>query len=154
MQHIFVYGSLLFNPIVEALCGKTIESQEATLANYRRFAIQGTDYPAIISAADYKVKGKVLLNPDRKANDILNFYEGNEYHRQKVAIKTEAGLIEADAYIWNASIEALETCDWDENTFEKESLQYYLDEVIPATLTEFREMNKSQKNNKDKRREK
>ncbi|WP_346858847.1 gamma-glutamylcyclotransferase family protein [uncultured Draconibacterium sp.] len=142
MQHIFVYGSLLFNTITEALCGKTIESAEATLANYRRFAVKGADYPAIIPAEGYKVKGKVLLNLDEKANDILNFYEGNEYERQKVSVKTEAGPIEAEVYIWDGPLEALETCDWNENTFKKESLQYYLDEVIPATLEEFSEMNK------------
>jgi gamma-glutamylcyclotransferase (GGCT)/AIG2-like uncharacterized protein YtfP len=142
MQHIFVYGSLLFNAIVEALCDTTIESAEATLENYRRFAVKGADYPAIISAAGYKVKGKVLLNPDQKASDILNFYEGAEYDRQKVSVNTKAGVIEAEAYIWKGPFEALDTFDWNKNTFEKESLQYYLDEVIPATLQEFLEMNK------------
>ncbi|HYQ56067.1 MAG TPA: gamma-glutamylcyclotransferase family protein [Draconibacterium sp.] len=138
MTNVFVYGSLLFPEIAEGLCQQKLRSEDAVLNGFMRFALKGADYPAIIAQNNSTVKGKVLLSLNEKAIELLTFYEGDEYEPVPVKVETGSGIINAIAFVWIAGNEFIENFDWDKEQFELESLELYRDEVVPATLTEFK----------------
>ncbi|MDX8341575.1 gamma-glutamylcyclotransferase family protein [Draconibacterium sp. IB214405] len=137
MINVFVYGSLLFAEIAEGLCQQKLHAENAVLFGFARHAIKGADYPAIIRSENSKVNGKVLLNLDEKAMEILTFYEDNDYELVPVKVELNSGSIDAVVYVWTGGNEFLEPFDWDAEQFRKESLEFYRDEVVPSTLREF-----------------
>jgi len=137
MINVFVYGSLLFPEIADGLCGQTVKSEAATLKGFARVAIKGADYPAIIPMKNSEVKGKVLLHLNEKAIGLLAFYEGNEYKIVPVEVETDSVIINAIAFVWKAGYEFLEDIDWNKAQFKSESLEFYRDEIIPATVKEY-----------------
>ncbi len=137
MMNVFVYGSLLFPEIADGLCGQKLKSEDASLSGYARFALKGADYPAIIKKDNSKVKGKVLRNLDENAIYLLTFYEGDEYGMAPVKVETDSGIVNAVAFVWMAGNEYLEDFDWSEEKFESESLEFYRDEIVPATRAEY-----------------
>ncbi len=141
MYNVFVYGSLLFREMVEKLCGKTVEMQQACLHGYKRCAVDGADYPAIIKEETSKVKGKLIVNLCKEDLDILTFYEGDEYQTTPVEVKTEnREIISALAYTWIVGIDRLLDWDWDKERFKQKALQFYISEIIPQTIKEFNEL--------------
>ena len=81
MQHVFVYGTLLFPEVVKGLTGYSFQTIEATLNGYHRCTVKNSDYPAIVKKPGSQVDGKILLNLDNRSYEILRFFEGDEYHR-------------------------------------------------------------------------
>lgn len=138
MQHLFVYGSLLFPELTEKLTGKTFKSVVAVLSGFKRFALKGCDYPAIIPKNSSDVEGLLLLNVDEESMKILTFFEGGEYKKQDVVVTSEKKKYTATAFVWAESELCPEDFDWDLNTFRKASLQFYLEKVVPETVKEFR----------------
>lgn len=138
MTNVFAYGSLLFPEIADGLCQCSLTTKTATLNGFARFAVKGADYPAIIPNRGSKVKGKVLLNLDEEAINLLAFYEGDEYKIAPVKVETDSETINAIAFLWTAGNGCLENIDWDMAQFKSESLVLYRDEVIPATVNEFK----------------
>ena len=137
MQHIFVYGSLLFPEIVEGLTGKSFETQKAVLKNFERHAVAGCDYPAILQKKNAEVKGVLLLNVDCKSLKILTFYEGDEYEQKTVEVESETKKINALVFVWKGENSVLLSEDWEEGKFKKESIKYYINKVVPETVKEF-----------------
>ncbi len=136
MQQVFVYGSLLFPELVEALTGRSFESREATLKNYRRFCVQGADFPAVFPQKGSEVHGRILLNVDKQSLDVLNFYEGDEYACRSEIVETENGSAEALVYVWQSGREHLNG-DWNEKHFEEKWLRDYIDFIAPETVKAF-----------------
>ncbi|WP_319479565.1 gamma-glutamylcyclotransferase family protein [uncultured Draconibacterium sp.] len=137
MINVFVYGSLLFPEIADGLCEQKLKWENATLIGYSRFALKGADYPAIIKKNNSTVEGKILLNLDQNAIDLLTYYEGDEYEIVPVKVETSSGSINAVAFVWIAGNEFFEDFDWNKEQFESESLEIYRDEIVPATRDEF-----------------
>nr|WP_321358653.1 gamma-glutamylcyclotransferase family protein [uncultured Draconibacterium sp.] len=138
-MNVFVYGSLLFPEIADGLCGQKLNSEDASLSGYARFALKGADYPAIIKKDNSTVEGKVLLNLDENAIYLLTFYEGDEYGMAPVKVETDSGIINAVAFVWMAGNELLEDFDWSKEQFEAESLEFYRHEIVPATLKAYKQ---------------
>ncbi|WP_347839651.1 gamma-glutamylcyclotransferase family protein [uncultured Draconibacterium sp.] len=144
MANLFVYGSLLFSEIAEQLCGQKIKTANAALKGYARFALKGADYPAMIKKQNSLVYGKVLLNLTPEAVELLTFYEGNEYEIRPLRVElANEKKINAFGFLWTGGDEYLEAFDWDKKHFELESLQFYVDDVIPSTLDTYRNEKKS-----------
>lgn len=137
MMNVFVYGSLLFPEIADGLCGQKLKSKNATLSGYARFALKGADYPAIIKKDNSTMEGKVLLNLDENAIYLLTFYESDEYAIATVKVETGSGIANAITFVWIGGNEFLEDFDWDKEQFESESLEFYRDEIVPATRAEY-----------------
>lgn len=137
MQHVFVYGSLLFSEIVSGLTEKSFETKKAVLKDYKRCAIDGCDYPAIIPEKGREVNGVLLMNVDKQSMDILSFYEGEEYEKTEIELSLNSHTIAAVAFVWKRETDVLLLEDWDKETFKNESKQFYIREVVPATVKEF-----------------
>jgi gamma-glutamylcyclotransferase (GGCT)/AIG2-like uncharacterized protein YtfP len=83
MPPLFVYGTLLFPEMLNALLSRVPRYLDATLPEYRRFSIHdGPDvrpYPAILPEPKALVKGALLLGLSKEEGQILDAYEGEGY---------------------------------------------------------------------------
>ncbi len=137
MQHVFVYGSLLFPEIVEGLTGRKFEAQDATLQNYVRRAVKNNDYPAVVPFEGEQVSGKILLNVDMRSLEALRFFEGDEYACVDIKVKVNSEEITACIFVWTGDAGALEKGDWDPHIFERKALADYVRYVVPETVNDF-----------------
>ncbi len=87
MAHVFVYGSLTNQSVVQAVTGHTFRSVRATLPGFRRYEEPGR-YPYILPADGKFVAGLLLLGVDPESLQRLDAYEeeGEFYHRVQVRV--------------------------------------------------------------------
>ena len=137
MEHLFVYGSLLFPELVTALTGKSFGYISAGLNGFKRCRVKGCDYPAIIEESGAIVKGYIIENVDKKSMQILTFFEGEEYEKKQNSISLLNTIINTALFVWVGDRELLENRDWDADEFKKKSLEYYLNDVAPEVLAAF-----------------
>lgn len=137
MQNVFVYGTLLFPEITKKLTGKTFKISPAELPGYKLYCVKNSDYPAIIRQKDSVTEGLVLENVDEFSLNIISFYEGDEYEKEKVTVNLNGKATDALTFVWVHGSEFLENKEWDFRGFEKSGLEHYLDVVIPETLEVF-----------------
>ena len=102
---IFVYGSLLFDEVIQAVTGKIFRSQKALLDGYRRYMVMDGSlprgYPGIVKQPGYTVLGKLLLQVDDQSQALLDIFEGKEYTRAIVDVLIDGKTIPAQSYIYN-----------------------------------------------------
>ncbi len=137
MTSLFVYGTLCFPEIVEKLTGKSFLSEQAILKKFQRKKVKDEDYPAIIKNRNSEVEGILLHNVDDRSMQIIAFYEGNQYRCEDLEVGLKEKSISAKVFVWNSGDCDLENYDWNLNEFVENSLELYLDKVIPETLKEF-----------------
>jgi gamma-glutamylcyclotransferase (GGCT)/AIG2-like uncharacterized protein YtfP len=138
MQHLFVYGSLLFNTIIEGLTGKTFRTKDANLTGFKRHSLTDADYPAIVKNKSSEVAGKILFDVDKESLEILTFFEGADYQKQLATITLDDKTIEVLTFVWIGDPEMLNKEEWDKEKFAQESLSFYCIHIIPETLREFK----------------
>ena len=137
MQNLFVYGSLLFSEMLEALTGKIFKTEDAILKDFKRFSVLGEDYPAIEKTPNSKVAGKLIFEMDEHSLSIITFYEGDQYELRKVQVECQNKSIEAYVFCWKQGLEYLDDKEWDMEKFRSESLSFYINEVAPETQKAF-----------------
>lgn len=142
--HLFVYGTLLFDEIVQALTDRTFGTLEVTLHEFARHAIvrqgQREAYPAIRSRASGKVHGRVLLNVDDRSMRLIDRYENDppEYERVTIRVECDGGNpLQANTYIASPTLRPLLHGDWHVEQFQREHLTKYVREIIPQLRREF-----------------
>ena len=134
MQNLYVYGTLLSSEIIEKLTGKTFQTTHAVLEGYKMYCVKNCDYPAIISELCAETKGKILFNVDDSALKILSDYEGDEYEKRFVKAFCNGNFEDAITFVWAQELHLLENRDWDFEDFQKNRLQFYLDEIVPESI--------------------
>ncbi len=137
MQHVFVYGTLLFPEILEGLTGKVFVLKDAELKNYQRLQVSSGDYPAAVKKEGESIKGKVVLDVDPLSIEMLLFYEGEDYDCIELELDTESEKITAKVFVWNNDPEYLIEKDWDTEHFKQQFLQDYISFVVPETVEAF-----------------
>ena len=137
MSALFVYGTLCFPEIVEKLTGKSFHSEQAVLKGFQRKKVRNVDYPAIIKNDNSEVKGILIHDVDKNSMQMINFYEGNDYVIEEMEITTNNGFVKAKVFVWNSDYNELEDKDWNSKEFIKNSLNIYVEKVIPETILEF-----------------
>jgi gamma-glutamylcyclotransferase (GGCT)/AIG2-like uncharacterized protein YtfP len=142
MHYIFVYGTLLFPEIVFGLCGREFTTQKAILKGFKRYLVNGHDYPAVISDDVSDVEGKLLFDVDEESMKILTFFEGDNYAIKEVFVHAGIKSVKALVFAWNGLLCNLGESDWDIDRFEQKSLRYYAEKVIPETVREFKQLRK------------
>jgi gamma-glutamylcyclotransferase (GGCT)/AIG2-like uncharacterized protein YtfP len=101
MPHLFTYGTLSDPPFMRRLLGYDVPRRLASLQGYKKIAIHGFEYPAIIPDPNHQVAGIVYFNLPEKAWLTLDAYEGPTYARRPVTVKFEDGdFIETQTYVW------------------------------------------------------
>jgi len=116
MANVFTYGSLMCADIMAAVCGENSTFENGVLAGYRRYAVQGEDYPGMVPAAIAKERPEVVGIVYRDVSDEglrrLDVFEGDYYQRRSVRVQLADGeFIAAEAYIFRLQFRDL-LADW------------------------------------------
>lgn len=99
MIHLFAYGTLMFEPVWQAVTGHRTPSIKGVLQGHAVFRVKGAVYPGLIPGKeDDTVHGRVYMHVDDAVVERLDRFEGNQYHRAKVAVETEQGRLDCQAY--------------------------------------------------------
>lgn len=124
--HVFVYGSLLFDEVWSRVVEGQYSSFGATLSGYRRHAVAGETYPAVMPLAGSSVQGLVYENVSQSDIDRLDLFEGREYRREKASVTDAHGQsVSAHFYLWLEPTKALDQ-DWDIEHFKAEGLKRFM----------------------------
>ena len=99
--HLFIYGSLLFDDVFEAVTGVRLQSQPATLREFGRYRVAGASYPAIVPEAGASTTGAIILDVDLATIAALDRFEGDMYERCRVQVMLPAGgRVDAETYVF------------------------------------------------------
>lgn len=124
----------------------SLSFSHAILHKHRRHKVRFCDYPAVIpssSSSSSSVRGTYVRGLTDGDIRRLDIYEGDEYVRKVVKIRTlaqawddDAGIgnveeeaeeeVETETYLWIAGEDALEESDWDFDEFKKDKLRSWL----------------------------
>jgi gamma-glutamylcyclotransferase (GGCT)/AIG2-like uncharacterized protein YtfP len=96
---VFVYGTLQDETLVVRLIGRRLPWRPAVLPDHERRLDATIGYPVIHAAPGACVHGRVLDGVDAATLAAFDAYEGGEYRRQVVWVKTEGGGA-VDAYVY------------------------------------------------------
>ena len=127
-RRIFVYGTLQFPAIAEAVTGRRLASARAWLEGYARFQIKDAPYPGIAPRPNASVEGLVYEDVDPAALERIDTFEGEMYRRVEVTVTREdAAAVAAQTYVvrprWRV---LLREADWDPNAFAREWHETYV----------------------------
>jgi gamma-glutamylcyclotransferase (GGCT)/AIG2-like uncharacterized protein YtfP len=119
MGHLFAYGTLMCNDIMEEIVGSHLFPVSATLRGYRRMRVKGEHYPALVPDAEQHVEGIVYLNISGASWDRLDQFEGEMYSRKMVQVELNDGhTIPAETYVARAEfMDYLVDAKWDFSEF-------------------------------------
>ncbi|MFF9036881.1 gamma-glutamylcyclotransferase family protein [Streptomyces sp. NPDC014892] len=134
---LFVYGSLSYGEVQQALLGRVPESRPAAVTGWRNAALRDRVFPGLVPRAGSRVTGCLLTDLDPAERALLDVYEGPMYEAR--ALPVEGGG-PAVAYVCVDASLVLEN-DWDREHFGRELLPGYTAGVVRwlasrgATLT-------------------
>lgn len=116
----FAYGSLMNETILSEVAGLTLEGETAVLQGYARHPVRDEDYPGMVPDPSQSVSGVLYRELPPAAMDRLDRFEGEEYHRCRVTVRTASGLrIPAWAYVFRTEYRSnLAPGDWDFDAFQ------------------------------------
>ncbi|MFD4022367.1 gamma-glutamylcyclotransferase family protein [Streptomyces sp. NPDC058576] len=117
---LFVYGTLQFDAVLEALVGRIPKQVPASAPGWRAASLEGRVYPGLVAAPGSVAPGVLFTDLSRTEWAILDAFEDDRYDLREVALASgERGL----AYVWPDG-EVLEE-DWDAEQFRARHLGEY-----------------------------
>ncbi len=91
MEHLFAYGTLMCEDIMEQVAGYRLAYESGTLKGFSRRSVKGEDYPALVLQETGYVDGVVYRNVPNTVWERLDRFEGEMYARQSVHIDLKDG---------------------------------------------------------------
>ena len=83
MNHLFTYGTLMFEEIWSLVVCGSYRSRTGTLRGFTRKAVKGAEYPVIYPGSrDDLVQGTVYFDVTPADIERLDIFEGDYYARQ------------------------------------------------------------------------
>lgn len=124
---LFTYGTLLFPDIMQAITGRALVSERATLHGYQRYRVRGRVYPGLAVEQREVVEGRLYRGVDFALWDRLDAFEGDLYERMVVPVAVSGGLKAAHVYVIKDAHRA-ELSDevWDVDAFQAVHKRSYL----------------------------
>lgn len=104
---LFVYGTLRDPDLLFAVLGRPLRADAVLAAvapGYRATYYPGRVYPALIRGSGGAADGLVLVGLTPFEFDLLDRFEGSEYHRGVVPVMIGEELHEADAYLPSVAV--------------------------------------------------
>jgi gamma-glutamylcyclotransferase (GGCT)/AIG2-like uncharacterized protein YtfP len=83
----------------QAVCGRALPEQPATLADYVRYRFRGRVYPGIVPAPGASTEGALVEGIDAGLWARLDRFETDLYERLEVEVATADGTRTACAYV-------------------------------------------------------
>ncbi len=130
MVNVFTYGSLMFPAVWQRVVLGDYQSSIGTIQGFRRVAVKGEEYPALIIAKDApRLEGRVYFDVSDDDMARLDRFETTRYARVSVAVTVSEAAIVADAYL-ALNIDELTSHDWDVDRFERNGLSRFLETYV------------------------
>ncbi len=124
----FVYGSLMFDAVWDALISADYPKLNARLDGYARRCVRGEVYPGLAEAEDGVVNGILVIGVTTGDVHVLDRFEGGYYSRRPVIVSTEEhGLVSAETYVFRSEAGLLlSDRDWSVDEFRENGLRIFL----------------------------
>jgi gamma-glutamylcyclotransferase (GGCT)/AIG2-like uncharacterized protein YtfP len=124
VNDLFAYGTLMCHDIMRIVAGCGPSHTDGVLRDYRRYAVRGEVYPAIVASEGGLVEGVVCHDIPDDAWLRLDRFEGEMYERRLVNVVLADGRTErAYSYIIRPEFEGrLESIEWDFESFLRTGL--------------------------------
>ncbi|WP_428244061.1 gamma-glutamylcyclotransferase family protein [Gynuella sp.] len=126
MQHLFTYGSLMYDRIWREVIGTTYVCQRAWLDGYERLGVIDADYPVLVPNSDRTgLEGMLRLNVSDEDFIKIDRYESEFYRRLTTPVYTLNSLgetIQVRSSLYALNPEYHYICDgqaWDIEYFEQ-----------------------------------
>jgi gamma-glutamylcyclotransferase (GGCT)/AIG2-like uncharacterized protein YtfP len=113
---------------MKAVTGQAFSGKEATLNNWARFRVRGSEYPGIVRQEDSMVSGKLYWGLDEPTMEKLNAFEGDKYEQVIVQVTMADGSCE-EAYVYAIKDDCkdmLSSDPWDFDRFLQNGLEKFI----------------------------
>jgi hypothetical protein len=142
----FFYGTLMDEDVRRAVLGvrALAPSERATLEGWRRVKMAGVSYPMIVRARNHKVDGILMHGIDRRAHEMLQEYEGDEYTMIGVDVQAADSKISARMFVPRPGLTVRGRGPWDLLTWQRRHKRRFLGAMqiqgkpLPASLLDRR----------------
>lgn len=128
---IFVYGTLMYPPVLNLLLKRVPTLTPATVKGFRRCRVLNQPYPAVVIDATASVDGLLLSGLLADEIETLHDYEGEEYvlHTGVEAV-TKEGRTTCALYLWDTDAYSdrlvCPSEPWDEQAFVDRDLDAFV----------------------------
>lgn len=114
-RNLFAYGTLMCAEVMREVAGCLPSSAPGVLQGYRRRAVKGELYPALVAEEGARVEGVVYRAVPDAAWTRLDRFEGEIYSRRSVLIVLQDGVtLAAETYVLRPEcLDLLAQADWD-----------------------------------------
>lgn len=135
-RDLFVYGSLMFSELVEAIIGRNPAWEPAFLPGYKRCLLAGSPYAIITPKSGETVEGLLLQELTEAELAALDRYEGEFYASMKVEVaRADGSTARALAYGIAPGHESLVTDEpWVLDDYERDCLPNAIAEMRRSRL--------------------
>ncbi len=103
MDSVFVYGTLLFPEVLEAVIGWRPASRPARLRGWVRLSLRGRPYPGLLPRDGAETPGLLCRSVDAGALARLDHFEGRSYERIELPVESDDVPTSAWVYVLAAS---------------------------------------------------
>jgi gamma-glutamylcyclotransferase (GGCT)/AIG2-like uncharacterized protein YtfP len=134
-QPLFVYGTLLFGPVLDRVLGRRPAMLRAAAPGFAARTVAGATYPGMVSSASSVVGGVLFLDLSDAELGLLDAYEGEPYRRELISAVDERGsVLDAFAYV----VDELEVTSeaWESRAFFETQLEAFVAELDRSWLSE------------------
>ena len=131
MKNIFVYGSLMFEPVWNRVVTGSYTKIEGQLFGYARLGIKDEHYPGLIETPG-TVDGVIWLDVNDTDIEKLDRFEGVYYRRNQVFVAdSHDRCLDCETYvIANDYTYLLEDHPWDADQFREQHLQSFIEKYV------------------------
>lgn len=120
MQHVFTYGSLMFDEVWHRVVAGRHRAMRGTVAGYERFEVRDETYPGMVAKEGASVDGVLHLDVDAEDLARLDAFEGDDYDRIAVPVLCEDGATrDAQTYLYRSHARLLAST-WKPGSFAME----------------------------------
>lgn len=137
---LFVYGTLMLPEIRYALLGKELKQIPAKLSGYSTYTFfrenHESEYPILKPEDNGIVNGYVLQKVTKRDYDILEYYEGEDYHLIEIDVEIYGRATRTNIFS-NSNTKTFQYCKkWSLDDFLENHFNNYIEKVIPELLKE------------------
>jgi gamma-glutamylcyclotransferase (GGCT)/AIG2-like uncharacterized protein YtfP len=115
VTHLFAYGSLMCEDIMEQVTGCHLIHEQGAIRGYQRWTVKNEDYPALLPREGGHIAGVIYYDVPDSAWERLDGFEGGMYKRQTLQVELKDGTtLQAATYVVKPSfLDLLDATDWD-----------------------------------------
>ena len=127
MKHLFVYGSLLYDEVLNKLLSNQYQKIQAELAGYKCVRLKKEVYPVLVPCELSSTTGLLLI--DVKPDDLqtLDEFEGDYYFRSTANVTAQEENYQAEVYLFKTEYGNLLADElWDASEFRERVLGEFL----------------------------